>query len=160
MPGGSSFSTHQGLFEWNVMPFGLCNAPATFARLMEQVLADIVWSQCLVYLDDIIAFGTDFAKAYINLTAVFICLREANLTLKPQKCELFRDRLDYLGHEVSCEGIQPTKSKIAGLHDWLGWTHDSVRGPYFPRIHLVLPKIHQELKQGSCSTHQSFKERL
>ena len=72
------------------MPFGLCNVPATFARLMEQVLADIVWSQYLVYLDDIVAFGTDFGKAYINLTAVFTCLRAANLTLKHQKCELFR----------------------------------------------------------------------
>ena len=79
----TAFSTHVGLFEWNVMPFGLCNAPATFARLMEQVLADVVWSQCLVYLDDIVAFGQDFTMAYNNLRAVFVRLKAANLKLNP-----------------------------------------------------------------------------
>ena len=100
------------------MPFGLCNAPATFCRLMEQVLADIVWSKCLVYLDDIVAYGSTFRVAYENLEAVFKRLQATNLKLKPKKCELFRDKLDYLGHEVSREGIRPSHAKIAGLHDW------------------------------------------
>ena len=83
------------------MPFGLCNAPATFCRLMEQVLADICWSKCLLYLDDIVAFGTDFDVAYKNLQAVFTRLRKANLKLKPKKCMLFSQKVEYLGHEVS-----------------------------------------------------------
>lgn len=56
----NAFSTHRGLFHWTVMPFGLCNAPATFERLMEGLLGDIQWKHCLVYLDDIIVFGDFF----------------------------------------------------------------------------------------------------
>ncbi len=63
----TAFSTPVGLFEWLVMPFGLCNAPATFCRLMEKVLADICWSNCLVYLDDVLSFGKDFTEALWNL---------------------------------------------------------------------------------------------
>ncbi|KAM8865066.1 uncharacterized protein ACB058_006440 isoform 2-T2 [Synchiropus picturatus] len=55
----AAFCTTKGLFEWNVMPFGLCNAPATFQRLMDRVLAGLQWETCLVYLDDIIVLGSD-----------------------------------------------------------------------------------------------------
>ena len=58
----TAFATHSGLFQFRVMPFGLCNAPATFERLMDQVLQGLRWSRCLVYLDDIISFGTTFAS--------------------------------------------------------------------------------------------------
>ena len=114
----TAFVTHSGLFHWVVMPFGLCNAPATFCRLMETILADIVWSRCLVYLDDIVAFGPDFETCLSNLRAVFVRLRASNLKLKAKKCELFRQSVDYLGHEVSAEGIRPSKKKVETLHDW------------------------------------------
>ena len=55
----AAFITHEGLFQFQVMPFGLCNAPATFERRMDRVLPDMRWSRCLVYLDDVISFGTD-----------------------------------------------------------------------------------------------------
>ena len=71
-----------------------------------------------VYLDDIVAYGSDFQVAHANLEAVFKRLRAANLKLKPKKCQLFRPKLDYLGHEISHEGIRPSQIKIAGLHDW------------------------------------------
>ena len=54
--------THEGLFEFKVMPFGLCNAPASFQRLMNLVLASLQWSSCLVYLDDIIILGRNFEE--------------------------------------------------------------------------------------------------
>jgi hypothetical protein len=107
----TAFVTHRGLYEWVVMPFGLCNAPASFCRLMEMVLSDIVWSKCLVYLDDVLAFGRDFPTALANLTDVFDRLRAANLKLKPNKCHLFATRVDYLGHEVGADGIRPSKSR-------------------------------------------------
>ena len=56
----TAFTTQEGLFEFNVMPFGLCNAPATFQRLMDLVLAGVQWSRCLVYLDDIIVVWQEF----------------------------------------------------------------------------------------------------
>lgn len=114
----TAFITHSGLYHWIVMPFGLCNAPATFCRLMETVLADIVWSRCLVYLDDIITFGKDFDTCLSNLTAVFIRMRSSNLKLKAKKCELFRTEVDYLGHQVSRNGIRPSEKKVRTLHDW------------------------------------------
>ena len=67
----TAFLTHKGLFEWKVMPFGLCNAPATFERLMEVVLGDMQWHQILVYLDDVVAFGASFEIAFSNLEEVF-----------------------------------------------------------------------------------------
>ena len=53
----AAFVTNEGLFQFRVMPFGLCNAPATFERLMDRVLCGMRWSRCLVYLDDVISFG-------------------------------------------------------------------------------------------------------
>ena len=64
----TAFATH---FQFRVMPFGLCNAPATFERLMDQVLQGLRWSRCLVYLDDIISFGSSFDSALTNLTLIF-----------------------------------------------------------------------------------------
>ena len=114
----TAFSTHVGLFEWNVLPFGLCNAPATFCRLMEMVLADIVWKHCLVYLDDVIAFGKTFEDTLTSLREVFIRFRAHNLKLKASKCEFFRQSVEYLGHEVGVDGMRPSLSKVQALHDW------------------------------------------
>ena len=60
----TAFATHSGLFQFRVMPFRLCNAPVTFERLMDRVLQGLRWSRCLVYLDDIISFGTTFGDSY------------------------------------------------------------------------------------------------
>lgn len=86
----TAFSTPDGLFEFNVMPFGLCNAPATFQRLMDMVLAGLQWTMCLVYLDDVIVMGRTFEEHLTNLANVLTGLRNANLRLKPQKCAFAR----------------------------------------------------------------------
>ena len=67
----TAFTTRRGLFEFSVMPFGLCNAPATFERLMETVLRGLQFETCLIYLDDIIVFGKAFEKMVDNLSKVF-----------------------------------------------------------------------------------------
>ena len=82
----TAFVTRQGLFRFTVMPFGLCNAPATFERLMELVLKDLKWKICLIYLDDIIVYGAGFYPALDRLKTVWRRIREANLKLKPTKC--------------------------------------------------------------------------
>ena len=114
----TAFTTHSGLFEWLVMPFGLCNAPATFERLMETVLVGLVWDTCLVYMDDIITFGPSFKVTLDRLRVIFSRLRGANLKLKPKKCQMFRTQVEYLGHEVSAEGIRPSPNKVRSLHSW------------------------------------------
>ena len=66
----AAFVTNEGLFQFRVMPFGLCNAPATFERLMDRVLCGMRWSRCLVYLDDVISFGTSIPEALARLEEV------------------------------------------------------------------------------------------
>ena len=114
----TAFLTHMGLYEFRVMPFGLCNAPATFERLMDNVLGDMKWHKCLVYLDDVVVFGDTFETALANLEEVFRRFQRANLTLKPKKCQLFRQRVEYLGHVISPEGVQPTTEKIDAILHW------------------------------------------
>ena len=109
----TAFSTADGLFEFNVMPFGLCNAPATFQRLMDLILAGLQWSACLVYLDDIIIMGRSFEEHLSNLGAVLERLQKAGLKLKPDKCAFLQKRVLYLGHIVSDQGITPDPGKTA-----------------------------------------------
>ena len=78
----TAFATREGLYEFNVMPFGLCNAPATFERLMETVLSGLQWQVCLIYLDDIIVYGKTFEEMLRNLEMVFKKLLAAGLKLK------------------------------------------------------------------------------
>uniref|UniRef100_A0A1X7SDE3 Reverse transcriptase domain-containing protein n=1 Tax=Amphimedon queenslandica TaxID=400682 RepID=A0A1X7SDE3_AMPQE len=75
----TAFCTKEGLFHFNVMPFGLCNAPATFQRLMDMLLAGLLWEACLVYIDDVIIMGKDFPSHLSNIAAVFTRLRNAGL---------------------------------------------------------------------------------
>ena len=100
------------------MPFGLCNAPATFQRLMDLVLVGLQWSHCLVYIDDIIILGRDFADHISNLDRVFQRIQEAGLKLKPRKCAFLQDQVCYLGHVVSREGIATDPEKIRKVETW------------------------------------------
>ena len=92
----TAFATHSGLFQFRVMPF----TPATFKRLMDRVLQGLQWSRCLVYLDDIIFFGSTFDSALANLTLIFERLRSYSIQLKSTKCHLFRSSVPFLGHIV------------------------------------------------------------
>ena len=114
----TAFCTADGLFEFNVMPFGLCNAPATFQRLMDLILAGLQWSACLVYLDDIIIMGKSFEEHLVNLGAVLERLQTAGLKLKPDKCAFLQKRVLYLGHIVSDQGITPDPAKTAKVTSW------------------------------------------
>lgn len=114
----TAFSIGQGLWQFKVMPFGLCNAPATFERLMERVLADIPRSRCVVYLDDLLAHAADFKSALANLREVFHAIRQAGLRLHPWKCHLFRRETAFLGHVVSSAGVSTDPAKVAAVKDW------------------------------------------
>ena len=101
-----------GLWQFKAMPFGLCNAPATFERLMERVLGQLQWHICLCYLDDILVYSRSVNKHLEDLRAIFLKLREANLKLKPKKCHFFRKQVSFLGHIVNSEGIHTDPAKV------------------------------------------------
>ena len=113
-----AFATHSGLFQFRVMPFGLCNVPATFERLMDRVLQGLQWSCCLIYLDDIISFGSTFRDALYNLTLIFERLRSYGLQLKSTKCHLFQTSVPFLGHIVGCHGLECDPVKIEDIKSW------------------------------------------
>ena len=100
------------------MPFGLCNAPATFERLMEKVLRGLQWETCLVYLDNIIVLGRTFDEALGNLATIFSRLQYAGLKLKPKKCDLLREKVAFLDHVVGCDGVKCDPKKIEAVRDW------------------------------------------
>ena len=114
----TAFSTGRALWHWRVMPFGLSNAPATFERLMDSVLAGMHWRSLLVYLDDVIVFGRTFDEELQRLEDVFRRMRSANLKLNPKKCSLFRSEVKFLGHIVSRAGIKTDPMKTAAVAEW------------------------------------------
>ena len=115
----TAFVTQGGLYKFRMMPFGLVNTPATFERLMEKVLRGIAWSECLVYLDDILVFGPDFATTLARLESVLDWLGMAGLKLKAKKCQLFQEEIPFLGHIVSAAGIGGDRAKCRQVRDWL-----------------------------------------
>jgi hypothetical protein len=116
--GKTAFTTKQGLFQFKVMPFGLCNAPATFERLMELVLKGYLWKRCMVYIDDVVVYGRSFRETLTNLQMVLERIRLAGLKLKPSKCELFAREILYLGFMVTGKGVRPDPSKVTKVRTW------------------------------------------
>ena len=106
------------LYEFTVMPFGLCNAPATFERLMETVLAGLHWQICLIYLDDVIVVGKSFEDMIKNLGVVFERLQQSGLKLKARKCQLFGKEVEFLGHIISEKGVETDPSKPQCIEMW------------------------------------------
>ena len=114
----TAFCTQEGLFEFNMLPFGFCNGLATFQRLMDLVLTSLQWSSCLVYLDNILVMGRWFEE-HLNLHNVFERPHGARLRLKPKKCAFLQEEVFYPQHLVSREGILTDLSKMDKVVNWL-----------------------------------------
>ena len=114
----TTFTCHRGTFRFPRMPFGLCNAPATFQRLMDTVLMGLNFDICLAYLDDIIVYSRDLQSHMERLERLFQRLQEANLKLKPSKCSIMQKRVSFLGYIVSESGIGTDPSKIEAVRNW------------------------------------------
>ena len=114
----TAFITPDGLFEFNYMPFGLCNAPATFQRLIDVILGRLKWTIALVYLDDIIVYSRTFDEHIVNLSLVFAALKKAGLKLKPSKCNFCESQLLFLGHVISADGVAVNPVKIKAVKDF------------------------------------------
>ena len=104
-----------GLYECESMPFGLCNTPSTFQRLMQNCLGELNLTYCLIYLDDVIVFSDTSDEHLWRTHVVFYCLREHGLKLKPSKCEVFKSEINYLAHHVSQKGVLPSKKNLESI---------------------------------------------
>ena len=104
-----------GLYECESMPFGLCNVPPTFQRLMQNCLGKLNLTYCLIYLDDVIVFSDTPYEHLRRMRVVFDRLCEHGLKLKPSKCEVFKSEINYLAHHVSQKGVLPLKKNLESI---------------------------------------------
>ena len=114
----TAFTTSLGQWEFVVMPFGLCNAPATFQRLMNTVFATEINRFILVYLDDILIFSESIEEHWEHLRTALERLRKARLYGRIQKCDFLKTRVDYLGYEVSERGVHASPEKVKAVVNW------------------------------------------
>ena len=104
-----------GFFECNRMLFGLYNAPATFQQLMQNCMGELNLIYCLIYLDNLIVFSQMEEEQLHWLHVIFDQLREYNLKLKPSKCSLFKEKINYLAHQVSKQGVWPSDKNLKAI---------------------------------------------
>ena len=117
--GITAFPTPFGLYQWRVMPMGLCNAPAVFQRAMNQILSEhITQGYCLVYIDDIVIFSKSLEDHAKHLDAVLQSLRKHNLFCQLPKCVWAQRSIKYLGQIVDGTGVLPDPSKVKILDHW------------------------------------------
>ena len=119
-PHKTAFRTHFGHFEWRVLPFGLCNAGATFQSLMNKIFAEegILNVFVAVYLDDILVYSKTPPDHVEHLRKVLSVLRKHQLYARPEKCHFNKNELKYLGHLVGADGIKVNPDKVKAVRSW------------------------------------------
>ena len=108
----TSFFTKNGQYQWEVLPFGLKNSPASFLAVMNEVLKDLLNTCVIVYVDNILCFSKDIETHKVHLQQIFDRLNKANLKLKHSKCLFPTDSVRYSGHILSANGVRPNPEKL------------------------------------------------
>ena len=114
----TAFIVGNGLYEYNFLPFGLKNAPAHFSRVMMSILAGLIGTSVLIYLDDIIILGDSLEEHLANLLKVLEAFRKHGIRLKIEKCSFFKEEVIFLGHKVTREGLKPCFDKVSAIRDF------------------------------------------
>lgn len=114
----TAFRTRYGHYEFNVLPFGLTNAPATFMHLMHETFREYLDDFVLVFLDDILIFSKTLADHERHVRLVMDKLRAAKLYAKESKCEFFKTEVEFLGHIVGRDGVRMMQDKVQAISDW------------------------------------------
>ena len=113
----TAFSTPFGLYQYNVMPFGLATAPATFMRLMTLVFSGMLYTTCLAYLDDN-RLRSQLHQDVGCLDTALERLEQANLKLKPSKCGFGKTSVTFLGNVISDKGLSTKPDKLSRIQEW------------------------------------------
>ncbi|KAH9466898.1 hypothetical protein Pst134EB_033244 [Puccinia striiformis f. sp. tritici] len=114
----TAFRTPWGLFEYQVMPFGLANAPATFQRFIQHVLREYLDVCCFVYIDDILIFSRTKDQHLIDLRNILAKLREHSLKASLKKCEFFCTQVTFLGFDITERGLKMNRTKLSTIDQW------------------------------------------
>ena len=149
----TAFRTARGHFEFLVMPFGLTNAPSVFQRLMNKIFEKEFGVFVLVYLDDILVFSRDVAEHWGHLRQVLGRLRECKLYGRIHKCSFLKDNVQYLGFDVSAEGIKPSDDKIKTILEW-----PTPQSPRDCRSFLGLCNFYRRFVRGFSNIAQPITE--
>jgi len=136
----TSFTTHVGTYQCTRLPFGLCNAPATFQRAIDMLLAGVKGQYVLIYLDDIIVYSADAESQLSHLEKVFTLLGENGVTLKAKKCHLFSNEVEHLGHVIRPGRISVNEKNLKAIRK------------------AIYPKTQTQLRSflGMCNIYRRF----
>lgn len=132
----TAFSSYFQHYEFTRMCFGLTNAPATFQRLMNNVLSGLQGMKCFVYIDDVIVYGKTLADHNNKLREIFERLSDNNLKLKLEKCHFLRKEITYLGHKISSNVVTPDAEKVKSVFEY------------------AVPKTHKQIKNESNKNNE------
>ena len=114
----TAFSTRYGHYEWNVLPFGLSNAPAAFQRRINRVLRRYIDKFCIVYLDDILIYSENHEEHERHVKTILRALNRAGLILNLDKCSFFAEEIKFLSHIVDKNGFRPDPANIIKILEW------------------------------------------
>ena len=113
-----AFCTHEGHYEFLVMPFGVCNAPSTFQSLMNKIHKPYLWVFVLVFFDDIIIYSTNWEAHLQHVSKILQLLQNHRLFVKKLKCSFGVQEVEYLGHIVGYDGVWVDPNKIEAMQEW------------------------------------------
>jgi hypothetical protein len=155
----TAFSTHLGHYEYVVMPFGLCNAPATFPQLMNTIFSKYLRKFVLVFFDDMLVYSQNLADHLIHLEQVMSEFQQHGLKAKLSKCSFGQPQVQYLGHIISGSGVQTDPSKIQDIVKWkTPHTLKKLRGflgltgyyrRFIPHYALICQPLYNALKKNA-----------
>ena len=112
-----AFKTHWGLYEFLVMPFGVTNAPAQFMNMMNDVLDDYLDKFVLIFLDNVLVYSANLEEHAEHLRKILERLREQRLYAKASKCEVMKTLVEFLGQQITSDGMTPTEAKLKAVRD-------------------------------------------
>jgi hypothetical protein len=114
----TAFRCRYGLFEYTVMPFGLCNAPGTFQHYMNETFREFLDKFLVIYLDDFLVYSNSLKEHKIHVRQILERLREAGLYLKPSKCQFHAEEVEFLGFIIGKNGVAMDPGKVDSITSW------------------------------------------